>query len=133
MLQGDVDLWPMLQPIQSPKGAFGQRHLPLEFWPRLQFESLEAMDWPLAFCFFVFVTAISIGVAGLARAHDDGPPGFDCNDDGPFGLPGVFDTPDNVGQWSAVSTWPTKAIHATLLNTGKVLYYGYPTRIPGAG
>ena len=81
----------------------------------------------LALLFFVFVNAMSAGVVGLAGAHDDGPPGFDCNDDGPFGLPGVFDTPDNVGQWSSVSTWPTKAIHVSLLNTGKVLYYGYPT------
>lgn len=30
-----------------------------------------------------------------------------------------------VGQWSTVQTWPAVSVHATLLPTGKVLFYSY--------
>jgi hypothetical protein len=32
-------------------------------------------------------------------------------------------TPSTVGQWSSVTTWPSKPIHAHLLPTGKVLFW----------
>ena len=62
------------------------------------------------------------GLPGLARAHDEGPPGFDC-ENGPFGVPGLSDPPAQIGQWGPVMTWPTKAVHGTVLGTGKVLFH----------
>ena len=32
-------------------------------------------------------------------------------------------TPDQVGQWSALQNWPLVAVHANLLNTGEVLVW----------
>jgi hypothetical protein len=32
-------------------------------------------------------------------------------------------TPDLVGQWSNVQTWPYRAIHAHMLPTGKVMFW----------
>jgi galactose oxidase len=31
--------------------------------------------------------------------------------------------PSSVGQWSAVQTWPYRAIHAQMLPTGKVMFW----------
>src|SRR6266566_414896 len=33
--------------------------------------------------------------------------------------------PGTVGQFSSVMTWPYKAVHAHVLPTGKVLYWGH--------
>ena len=40
--------------------------------------------------------------------------------------------PGVVGQWDPPMEWPVIAIHAALLNTGKVLHYSYPGGGPGS-
>ena len=40
-----------------------------------------------------------------AWSHEDGSDDFSC-DQGPFGVPGLTDPPDQIGQWSAVTNWP---------------------------
>ncbi len=57
-----------------------------------------------------------------ALAHEEGTEEFPC-DQGPFGVPGLQLPADQIGQWSAVTAWPEQATHATLLHTGKVLWW----------
>ena len=33
--------------------------------------------------------------------------------------------PSLTGEWSAVQTWPSVSVHASLLPTGKVIFYSY--------
>ena len=62
------------------------------------------------------------GSTGVARAHDEGPPSFECVN-GPFGVPGVAGPPSDYGQWGAVMDWPDRATHSILMHTGKVLWF----------
>ena len=55
-------------------------------------------------------------------AHDEGSEEFPC-DEGPFGVPGLQLPASQIGQWSAVTSWPERATHTTLLHTGKVLWW----------
>jgi len=59
---------------------------------------------------------------GVAYAHDEGPPGFECVN-GPFGLPGPQGPPSVNGEWSPLMQWPERAIHSSLMHTGKVLWW----------
>lgn len=68
------------------------------------------------------VCVMAVALAGSARAHDEGPPGFPCTS-GPFGVPGPQLPADQIGQWGPVLTWPLQATHAALLHTGMVLFY----------
>lgn len=46
----------------------------------------------------------------------------ECNG-GPFAVPGLQDPPDQIGEWGPVQLWAEQATHATLLHTGKVLWW----------
>lgn len=56
-----------------------------------------------------------------ADPHATGVP--TCNPPGPFGLPGSSLPPDQIGAWDPVNLWPVQATHATLLHTGKLLFW----------
>lgn len=68
---------------------------------------------------------MAIGLeGGPAWAHDDGPPEYPCDEEGPFGLPGLTDPPDQIGQWGPVVQWPVRPVHGAVLATEKVLLWG---------
>jgi hypothetical protein len=46
-----------------------------------------------------------------------------CDPVGPFGLPGSHLPPDQIGAWGPVVPWPVQATHATVLHTGKILFW----------
>ena len=81
----------------------------------------------LLFPVWLFLAGVPVDVSW---AHVEGPPGFPC-DQGPFGVPGLQSPPDEIGQWGPVQGWPAVATHATLLPSGKVLFWFKGCCIPG--
>jgi hypothetical protein len=88
----------------------------MEFELRLEKASLQ---WGSALWLAAAVALLPLG----APAHDEGPPGFPCDEDGPFGVPGLTGPPDQIGAWGPVLTWPIQATHSTVMHNGNVLVW----------
>jgi hypothetical protein len=52
---------------------------------------------------------------------EEGP--FSECDDGPFGVPSIRGTRDDIGRWEFSRDWPVQATHVVVLSTGKVLIW----------
>ncbi len=72
----------------------------------------------------VLAYLLSSVLCGTAWSHEDGPaPDSFCDNAGPFGVPGLQSPADQIGEWSAVEQWPIRAIHSTVVSSGKILVW----------